>query len=100
MGFPYFSRFDVDESNVNEIFPLAIRARIVQFILRRKSYKTQDELKDDEFAFGYERLVQQGVYDAAYPLHDVRQNLRHFCQTEQTECVIGIYVKSIKLIEF
>ena len=51
-----------------DFFTSSIRSRIVDFILKRKRFK--DEL-DDEFAFGIERLLSEGVYSAAYPLHDV-----------------------------
>ncbi|ODN06507.1 Anoctamin-1 [Orchesella cincta] len=56
--------FDVNE---DEFFTPAVRARIVDFILRRKRY-TDNDL--DDFAFGIERLLTAGVYFAAYPLHD------------------------------
>ena len=60
-----FLRFDLDD---NDFFTSCIRARIVDFILRRKRY-SQDT--SDDFAFGIERLLKDGVYHAAYPLHDV-----------------------------
>ncbi|CAL8081793.1 unnamed protein product [Orchesella dallaii] len=56
--------FDVNEE---EFFTPAVRARIIDFILRRKRY-TDNDL--DDFAFGIERLLTAGVYFAAYPLHD------------------------------
>ncbi|XP_021954062.1 anoctamin-1 isoform X3 [Folsomia candida] len=56
--------FDVDEK---EFFTPAVRARILDFILRRKRY-TEDPL--DDFAFGMERLLNAYTYSAAYPLHD------------------------------
>ena len=49
-------------------FTSSIRSRIVDFILKRKRFK---EDVDDEFAFGIERLISEGIYSAAYPLHDV-----------------------------
>ena len=49
-------------------FTSSIRSRIVDFILKRKRFK---EEVDDEFAFGIERLLTEGIYSAAYPLHDV-----------------------------
>jgi len=52
-------------------FTTAVRARILDFILRRKRY-TEDQY--DDFAFGIERLLGNSVYSAAYPLHDVRNN--------------------------
>lgn len=54
-----------------DFFTSSIRSRIVDFILKRKRFK--EEL-DDEFAFGIERLLSEGIYSAAYPLHDVTHN--------------------------
>ncbi|XP_066141402.1 anoctamin-4 isoform X2 [Euwallacea fornicatus] len=48
-------------------FTPAIHSRIVQFILDRKRFS--DNFKND-FAFGIERLVDENIYEAAYPLHD------------------------------
>ncbi|ODN00807.1 Anoctamin-5, partial [Orchesella cincta] len=62
--------FDVNESNMQEIFPISVRARIVQFILKRTAYKSKSELELDAFGFGYKRLIQKEFYTAAYPLHD------------------------------
>ena len=39
------------------------------FILKRKMFS---EESGDEFSFGVDRLLSEGVYAAAYPLHDVR----------------------------
>ncbi|XP_042233374.1 anoctamin-1-like isoform X2 [Homarus americanus] len=50
-----------------EFFTSAIRARIVDFILRRKRFKSNDT---DDFAFGIEKLLNEGVYAAAYPIHE------------------------------
>ncbi|VVC96071.1 unnamed protein product [Leptidea sinapis] len=46
----------------------SIRSRIVQFILDRKKFS---ETSTDDFAFGVARLIDNNVYSAAYPLHDV-----------------------------
>lgn len=61
--FPY--RFDVHHVC---FFTPAIRSRIVQFILDRKRFT---KIVDDDYAFGIDRLIDEGVYIAAYPLHDV-----------------------------
>ncbi|XP_041974295.1 anoctamin-1-like isoform X2 [Aricia agestis] len=45
----------------------SIRSRIVQFILDRKKFTRS---LHDDFAFGIARLIANGVYSAAYPLHD------------------------------
>ncbi|XP_076753625.1 anoctamin-1-like isoform X2 [Xylocopa sonorina] len=56
--------FDLDLPN---FFTAATRARIVQFILDRTRFT---ETKNDDFAFGIERLISEKAYVAAYPLHD------------------------------
>lgn len=58
-------RFDVHQSC---FFTAAIRSRIVQFILDRKRFTCG---ADDDYAFGIDRLIDEEVYVAAYPLHDV-----------------------------
>lgn len=60
------SRFDVHHKC---FFTPAIRSRIVNFILDRKRFTSGEE---DEYDFGIDRLINDGVYMAAYPLHDVR----------------------------
>ena len=57
--------FNLDSPN---FFTAATRARIIQFILDRTRFT---ETKDDDFAFGIERLISEKAYVAAYPLHDV-----------------------------
>lgn len=64
----YFLRFDVSQPC---FFTPAIRSRIVHFILDRKRFTLGE---DDDYAFGIDRLIDQGVYIAAYPLHDVSVN--------------------------
>ena len=64
-AFLFKKRFNIDDEN---FFTSSIRSRIVDFILKRKRIKVE---KVDEFAFGIERLLTEGVYSAAYPLHDV-----------------------------
>lgn len=59
------NRFDVHHAC---FFTPAIRSRIVQFILDRKRFT---KIADDDYAFGIDRLIDEGVYIAAYPLHDV-----------------------------
>lgn len=57
--------FDLDMPN---FFTSATRSRIVQFILDRTKFT---QTKEDDFAFGIERLISEHAYVAAYPLHDV-----------------------------
>ncbi|XP_015601700.1 anoctamin-1 isoform X2 [Cephus cinctus] len=56
--------FDLD---IPEFFSPATHSRIVQFILDRTRF-TDD--KEDDFAFGIDRLITERAYVAAYPLHD------------------------------
>ncbi|RZB39519.1 anoctamin-4-like, partial [Asbolus verrucosus] len=56
--------FDVDSPC---FFTPAIHSRVVQFILDRQRFSDNDK---DDFAFGIERLLNDGIYTAAYPLHD------------------------------
>ncbi|KAI8430342.1 hypothetical protein MSG28_000644, partial [Choristoneura fumiferana] len=61
----------------------SIRSRIVQFILDRKKFSNAPH---DEFAFGIARLISNGIYSAAYPLHDgdikTPGSMRHLLYTE------------------
>lgn len=56
--------FDLNSPN---FFTSATRSRIVQFMLDRTRFT---ETKEDDFAFGIERLISEHAYVAAYPLHD------------------------------
>ncbi|XP_015038405.1 anoctamin-1 isoform X1 [Drosophila pseudoobscura] len=48
-------------------FTTAVRSRIVEFILDRQRFPTKNQ---HDMAFGIERLIAEGGYCAAYPLHD------------------------------
>ncbi|RWS28853.1 anoctamin-1-like protein, partial [Leptotrombidium deliense] len=48
-------------------FTTAQRSQIVDFILRRKSFSPKT---DDASAFGLNKLLQDSIYTAAYPLHE------------------------------
>ena len=61
-----FDRFSTQSAG---FFSPSNRSRIVAFILKRKMFS---EESGDEFSFGVDRLLSEGVYAAAYPLHDVR----------------------------
>lgn len=63
--FCVFFRFDIHHKC---FFTAAIRSRIVQFILDRKRFTLG---ADDDYSFGIDRLIDDSVYLAAYPLHDV-----------------------------
>merc|ERR550519_3241139 len=56
------------EDDDAKFFSPAARSRIVEFILQRKRFLPDGA--DDDFAFGINRLIKDGVYLAAYPLHD------------------------------
>ena len=60
-----FFRFDTDRC---DFFTQSVRSRIIEFILKRK--RLSNDVNDD-FAFGIDRALNEGVYTAAYPLHDV-----------------------------
>ncbi|PSN32602.1 hypothetical protein C0J52_15186 [Blattella germanica] len=61
--------FDVESKN---FFTAAIRTTVVDYILERVKFSRDDSA---HFAFGVNRLISEGVYCAAYPLHDV--NIYH-----------------------
>lgn len=63
--FLFFYRFDIDSP---EFFTPTVRSRIVQFILDRTLFSL-NEL--DPTNFGIEHLINDDVYCAAYPLHEV-----------------------------
>jgi anoctamin-1 len=46
------------------------RTSIVDFVLKRASFDPQDE-----YAFGIERLLNEHIYSAAYPLHEGQSHL-------------------------
>ena len=54
---------------------------MIEFILKRKKLSTDVQ---DDFSFGIERALNEGIYTAAYPLHDVSvtvwklENFSHF----------------------
>ncbi|KAK7868057.1 hypothetical protein R5R35_007504 [Gryllus longicercus] len=56
--------FDMDDP---DFFSHSVRATVVDFILDRKKFSDK---ADDVFAFGINRLIADGVYKAAFPLHD------------------------------
>ncbi|XP_055715917.1 anoctamin-4 isoform X3 [Phlebotomus papatasi] len=64
-------------------FSAAVRSRIVQFILDRKRFTTEEA---DDYAFGIDRLISDEVYIAAYPLHDgevhIPGSMRHLLYKE------------------
>ena len=73
MTLSIFDRFSTQSA---DFFSPSNRSRIVAFILKRKMFSDES---GDEFSFGIDRLLAEGVYAAAYPLHDVSKILRFFC---------------------
>ncbi|XP_073476055.1 anoctamin-6 isoform X2 [Aquarana catesbeiana] len=53
-------------------FTPATRSRIVHFILSRVEYAVKDNVKK----FGINKLLDSGIYKAAFPLHDGRFNVK------------------------
>ncbi|XP_040266577.1 anoctamin-6 isoform X1 [Bufo bufo] len=53
-------------------FTPATRSRIVQFVLSRVEYAVKDNVKK----FGIHKLLDSGIYKAAFPLHDCRFNVK------------------------
>ena len=57
------------EDDTVKFFSPAARSRIVEFILQRERFLPEEDGGDDS-AFGFNRLVNDGVYLAGFPLHD------------------------------
>ncbi|KAJ8687984.1 hypothetical protein QAD02_023779 [Eretmocerus hayati] len=72
--------FDVDSA---DFFTSATRSRIVQVILDRTRFSLD---REDDFAFGIERLLSENAYSASYPLHDgnlkTKNSTRYHLYTE------------------
>ena len=58
-----------------DFFTPSIRSRVIEFILKRKKLSTDVQ---DDFSFGIERALNEGIYTAAYPLHDVSATVWKF----------------------
>ncbi|XP_068084479.1 anoctamin-1 isoform X2 [Anabrus simplex] len=56
------------DMNSNDFFSPSIRVTVVDYILERNKFESPN--KKDPFLFGVSRLINEGVYKAAYPLHD------------------------------
>lgn len=62
--------FDVPPQK-EEFFSPAQRAQVIEFILKRKSFSRNQENVSD---FGFNKLLSEKVYVAAYPLHEGKIN--------------------------
>lgn len=58
--------FDIPEDR-EKYFDHATRSRIVNFILRRKSFS---DAKEKAYSFGVNKMIADGHYTDAYPLHE------------------------------
>uniref|UniRef100_A0AC34G1Q6 Anoctamin dimerisation domain-containing protein n=1 Tax=Panagrolaimus sp. ES5 TaxID=591445 RepID=A0AC34G1Q6_9BILA len=58
----------VNHDDQPNFFPRTERSRMVYDLLIRTPY---DQDNPDEFCIGIERMIKNGIYSAAYPLHDV-----------------------------
>lgn len=56
----------------DKFFTQSMRSRMAYYILSRAPYETRRKIKK----FGITKLLDGGVYKAAYPLHDCRFNVR------------------------
>ena len=65
-----------------DFFTPSIRSRVIEFILKRKKLSTDVQ---DDFSFGIERALNEGIYTAAYPLHDVSVTVWTFQQFSATQ---------------
>ena len=54
--------FDTEDPN---FFPNSVKFSVINFILERTKFS-----EDEDTFIGIDRLLADGVYDAAYPLHD------------------------------
>ncbi|XP_072527053.1 anoctamin-5b isoform X2 [Salminus brasiliensis] len=61
-------------------FPQSTRNRIVYYILTRCPYYKEDRKEKDKT--GIKRLLNNGTYTSAYPLHDCR----YWKKSDQTQC--------------
>ncbi|OXB76708.1 UNVERIFIED_CONTAM: hypothetical protein H355_000256 [Colinus virginianus] len=65
----HLSNFYIQDKDT--FFNPATRSRIVHFILSRVKYATKNNVKK----FGINKLLDTGIYKAAFPLHDVSPEL-------------------------
>ncbi|XP_038154359.1 anoctamin-6 [Cyprinodon tularosa] len=64
--------------NQDQFFTPSMRSRMAYYILCRAPYEVRGNIKK----FGITKLLDSGVYKAAYPLHDCRFNVR----SEEESC--------------
>lgn len=59
----------MNHEDKENFFPRAERSRMIYDILLRTRYGNM--AKEENYVVGIERLVKNGTYKAAYPLHEV-----------------------------
>ncbi|XP_022248485.1 anoctamin-5-like isoform X2 [Limulus polyphemus] len=59
--------FEIPQRKKEDFFNPGLRSQIVDFILRRNRFRNE---LDQVCAFGITKLINDGVYEAAYPLHE------------------------------
>lgn len=60
----------MNHEDKENFFPRAERSRMVYDILLRTRYGNSSK-EEESYAVGIERLIKNGTYRAAYPLHEV-----------------------------
>uniref|UniRef100_A0A8C5AVX7 Anoctamin n=1 Tax=Gadus morhua TaxID=8049 RepID=A0A8C5AVX7_GADMO len=65
----------------DSLFPPSTRNRIVFYILARCPYQKED--RQEKYKKGIKRLLSNGTYTAAFPLHDVRLFQLGSCESER-----------------
>ncbi|NXS00923.1 ANO6 protein, partial [Oxylabes madagascariensis] len=76
----HLSNFYIQDKDT--FFNPATRSRIVHFILSRVEYATKNNVKK----FGINKLLDAGIYKAAFPLHDVSLVLVTKIQFDMEKC--------------
>lgn len=62
--------FEIPE-NKGDLFNVSTRSWIVDYILRRKPFAHKSDTSEkSSFAFGIKKMIRDGIYTAAYPLHE------------------------------
>lgn len=86
-----FLRFDDDDDN---FFSSQVKTIVVDFILQRTTFCERSvncTHSKGTTNFGIEKLVADGVYKAAYPLHDVSIQVKMNIRV----CFVGIIPRNV-----
>ncbi|XGW09790.1 hypothetical protein V3C99_011785 [Haemonchus contortus] len=85
------------------LFPNAERSRMVYDLLTRAHYDsvTDRGKRTTQYRFGIERLLAQGVYNAAYPLHQtIRDHLPRGGEVSQRELLYNHWVSWRNILKY